>query len=200
MTKSCLLLACGALAAELSRVVQLNRWDHVRIRCLPPELHNRPDRIPEAVRMKLTEYRDRFDTVFVAYGDCGTGGKLDAVLDEFGVERLPGAHCYEFYTGAPDFGDIAEAEAGTFYVTDFLVRHFERIVRRGLGLDGRPELATLYFGNYRRLLYLAQEKAAELQELAESHARFLGLDYAYRFTGTRHVEHELEKRLSLQCQ
>lgn len=195
MTKTCLLLACGALAPELAYIAKLNNWQHVRIRCLPPELHNRPDRIPDVVRARLEEDRDRYDNIFVAYGDCGTAGKLDKVLDEFGVERLPGAHCYEFYTGGDSFAAIAETEPRTYYVTDFLVRHFDRIVRKGLGLDERPELIPVYFGNYRKLLYLAQRDNPELQQQAAAHATFLRLDYDWRLTGVESVKRVLEKKL-----
>jgi hypothetical protein len=92
----------------------------------------------------------------VAYGDCGTGGELDRVLGEEGIERIPGAHCYEFFAGGPLFAALSEAEAGTFYLTDFLLRHFDRLVVRGLGLDRHPELFPMYFGHYRKLVYLSQ--------------------------------------------
>lgn len=195
MTKTCLLLACGALAPELVHIARLNGWQHLQVQCLPPELHNRPAEIPAAVRTKLEEYRGDFDRIFVAYGDCGTAGELDKVLSQFGVERLPGAHCYEFYSGDGKFAAYADAEPATYYLTDFLVRHFDRIVRKGLGLEDRPELLPVYFGNYRRLLYLAQRDDPELRKQAESHARFLGLEFDWKLTGLGHVERELEQKL-----
>ena len=195
MTKTCLLLACGALAPELVHIARLNGWQHVQIQCLPPELHNRPAEIPAAVRTKLEEYRGDFDRIFVAYGDCGTAGELDKVLSQFGVERLPGAHCYEFYSGDGKFAAYADGEPATYYLTDFLVRHFDRIVRKGLGLDERPELLPVYFGNYRRLLYLAQRDDPELRTQAASHAQFLGLEFDWKLTGLGHVERELEQNL-----
>ena len=94
-----LVLACGAVARELVRIRDLNGWNHVRVRCLPAALHNTPEAIPSAVAAGLDRARGDFDRVFVAYGDCGTGGRLDRVLAERGIERLPGAHCYAFLAG-----------------------------------------------------------------------------------------------------
>ncbi|MGI9247582.1 MAG: DUF1638 domain-containing protein, partial [Woeseiaceae bacterium] len=165
MTAKILLIACGALAHELVQLVRLNQWEQVRIQCLPPGLHNQPDKIPAAVRAQIEKRRDTYERIFVAYGDCGTGGKLDDVLSEYGIERLPGAHCYEFFSGSNNFSSLAQAEAGTFYLTNFLTRHFDRLVRKGLGLDKRPELKDLYFGNYRRLVFLAQDDNPELREM-----------------------------------
>ena len=195
MNRKMLVLACGALAHELVAIVRQNRWTHVRVRCLPPDLHNRPEEIPGAVRRQIEESRDQFEHIFVAYGDCGTGGKLDAVLTEYGVERLPGAHCYEFYSGDREFAALAEEEAGTFYLTNFLVRHFNRLVRKGLGLDERPELKDLYFGNYRRLVFLAQSEDSQLDDLARQHAAFLGLEYQNQLTGSRKVEGCLQEQV-----
>jgi len=181
--KPVLLLACGALAREIIAVQQLGGWEHVVLECLPAQLHNTPDKIPGAVRAKLEESRDRYSKVFVGYADCGTGGQLDAVLEEYGAERIPGAHCYEFYAGPRSFAEFSEAELGTFYLTDFLVRHFESLVYRGLGLDRHPELLPIYFGNYKRLLYLAQTESEELEALAREYAERLGLEYHHHFTG-----------------
>ncbi len=181
--RSVLLLACGALARELLALKRLGGWDHVSIECLPARLHNTPREIPEAVRAKLEEVKDRYDEVFVAYADCGTGGRLDAVLDEYGVERLPGAHCYEFFAGAERFAALHEEELGTFYLTDFMVRQFDAIVIRGLGLDRHPELRPVYFGNYRRVVYLAQTQSPQLVAKARECAERLGLEFETCFTG-----------------
>jgi len=178
-----LLIACGAIAGELMRIRRLNGWDHVDLQCLPPELHNRPERIPAAVRTKIEAWASLYKKVFVAYADCGTGGALDRVLDEYGIERIPGAHCYEFFTGTKAFENLAAAEPGSFYLTDFLTRNFERLVIKGLGLDRHPQLKTVYFGNYRRLVYLAQSDSRELQNMARRHAQKLGLDFEYRHGG-----------------
>ena len=183
-----LLIACGALGRELTAVVAANGWHDVQVQCLPADLHNRPDRIPEAVREKIRAGRARFACILVAYADCGTGGLLDRVLEEEGVERLPGAHCYEFYAGTPAFTALADAEPGSFYLTDFLVRHFDRLVIRELGIERHPELTSQYFGNYRRLVYLAQSEDAQLQGQARGAAARLGLEYRYRFTGYGELE------------
>jgi Protein of unknown function (DUF1638) len=182
-TGRALIIACGALAREIAALRRANGWTAVDICCLPPELHNRPERIAPAVQQKIRAHRDQYRSIFVAYGDCGTGGRLDAVLREEGVERLPGAHCYEFLTGAQAFAELAEAEPGTFYLTDFLTRHFERLVTRGLGLDRHPELAQEYFRNYRKLVYLAQTRSATLLESARQIAASLGLTFEQRYTG-----------------
>jgi hypothetical protein len=178
-----LIIACGALAHEITELRRANQWSELDVRCLPAELHNRPERIPGAVRDLIHASRDHYRSIFVAYGDCGTGGLLDAVLREEGVERIPGAHCYEFFATAPVFAALAEAEPGTFYLTDFLLRHFERLVIRGLGLDRHPELFATYFGNYRKLIYLAQAPAAQAQEAAQAIAARMGLQFEYRLTG-----------------
>ncbi len=186
-----LLIACGALAHEIVAIQRANGWEHISVQCLPAELHNRPERIPEAVRAKIRAGRECFEHIFVAYADCGTGGLLDAVLAEEGVERIPGAHCYEFFAGPRLFQALSEAEAGTFYLTDFLARHFERLVIRGLGLDRHPELAPLYFGNYRRLVYLAQVDDPELLARARQAAARLGLAFQHRLTGYGELERVL---------
>ena len=178
-----LIIACGALAREIMALGRANGWTAVDVRCLPPELHNRPDRIAPAVQEKIRAHRDEYRSIFVAYADCGTGGRLDAVLREEGVERLPGAHCYEFYAGAGTFAELADAEPGTFYLTDFLTRHFERLVIRGLGIDRHPELAQEYFRNYRKVVYLAQTRSAERLERARQIAAGLGLAFEHRHTG-----------------
>lgn len=178
-----LVIACGALAREIAALRRANDWTGVEICCLPPELHNRPERIAPAVREKIRAHRGEYRSLFVAYGDCGTGGRLDAVLREEAVERLPGAHCYEFFAGARTFAELAQAEPGTFYLTDFLVRHFERLVVRGLGMDRHPELAQEYFRHYRKVVYLAQTRSAGLIEQARQIAARLGLAFEHRHTG-----------------
>jgi len=190
-----LVIACGAIASELVRIKTLSKWDHIEFQCLPADLHNRPDDIPAAVKAKIESQASNFEKIFVAYADCGTAGKLDRVLDEYGIERIPGAHCYQFFAGNEIFNQYAEAEPGTFYLTDFLARHFERLVIKGLGLDRRPQLMPLYFGNYKRVLYLAQTNSEELQAMARRHADFLGLEYEYCFTSDQPLSLALEPAL-----
>jgi hypothetical protein len=178
-----LVIACGALAHEISALKRASGWSALDVSCLPPELHNRPERIPEEVRGAIRAARTRYQRIFVAYADCGTGGALDRVLADEAVERLPGAHCYEFFATAPLFAALADAEPGTFYLTDFLVRHFERLVIGGLGIDRHPQLAAQYFRHYRRVVYLAQLASAPLQRQAREIAARLGLSYEQRMTG-----------------
>ena len=140
-----LVIACGALAREVAALKRANGWTTLDVACLPPELHNRPEGIAPAVRAKIQEHRADYAGIFVAYGECGTKGALDAVLAEEGVERIPGAHCYEFFATPSTFAALADAEPGTFYLTDFLLRHFDRLVIRALGIDRHPELLADVF-------------------------------------------------------
>jgi uncharacterized protein DUF1638 len=173
-----LVIACGALATELRAVLPRT----VEVRYLPAHLHNRPERIVPAVEAIIVESGDR--PVFVAYADCGTGGALDAMLAHHpGVARLPGAHCYEVFAGAELFAELHDGEPGTFFLTDFLARHFEALVWQGLGLDRHPELLPLYFGNYTTLVYLAQISDPSLERKAKAAALRLGLGYAHQPTG-----------------
>ncbi|HWW33081.1 MAG TPA: DUF1638 domain-containing protein [Steroidobacteraceae bacterium] len=178
-----LLIACGALGREIAALRRANGWQSVDVRCLPAQLHNEPARIAPAVREEIRANRDRYRQIFVVYADCGTRGALDAVLREEGVERLPGAHCYEFLATPRVFAQLAEAEPGTFYLTDFLLRHFERLVVRTLGLDRHPELTQEYFRHYRKLVYLAQVETPGAIERARQIATRFGFDFEYRFTG-----------------
>jgi len=178
-----LVIACGALSREITALKRASGWSALDVTCLPPELHNRPERITPAVRAAISDARARYDRIFVAYADCGTGGMLDRMLAEEGVERLPGAHCYEFFATAGVFAALALAEPGTFYLTDFLVRHFETLVIKGLGLDRFPQLRDDYFGAYRRVVYLAQVDDPETTAKAKAAADRLGLAFERRFTG-----------------
>ena len=188
-----LVIACGALAHEIVALRRINNWPHMDVQCLPAELHNRPEKIPEAVRAKIQLNRDRYKSMFVAYADCGTGGLLDKVLREEGVERIAGAHCYEFFAGSTAFAEMADAEPGTFYLTDFLLTHFERLIIHGLGIDKHPELLPLYFGNYRRLIYLAQVESPDRVAAGQRAAVRLGLAYEHRVTGYGELEHSLRR-------
>ena len=199
MTASLLVIACGAIARELVRVKRENRWEQVDFRCLPPSLHNRPEQIVAAVEEAIASAKNNYERIFVAYGDCGTGGRLDAMLARHNVERLPGAHCYEFFAGGDVFGQLAEEVPGSFYLTDFLVRHFERLVIVGLGLDRHPQLMPQYFGNYQQVVYLAQAQSAELESMARGHAAFLGLAYEYRFCGDQNLTRALGQALAGNC-
>jgi len=174
-----LVIACGALARE-ALALGLN-W--IDVACLPASLHNRPERIPEAMRASIRAHRAAYDEILCLYGDCGTGGELDRVLKEEGVARIAGAHCYAFYAGEDEFAALAEEEPGTFYLTDFLARHFDALVVKGLGLDRFPHLRDSYFSGYRRVVHLAQFDDPDTTAKARAAATRLGLPYQRRFTG-----------------
>ena len=179
-----LVSGCGALAPELVELTRRAGLPAMDLACLPASLHHRPERIPAAVRARIRRARrDGYDRIFVAYADCGTGGLLDTVLDAEGIPRLEGAHCYEVFAGSAAFAALADAEPGTFWLTDFLARNFDRLVIGALGLDRHPELRDTYFGNYRRLVYLAQTEDPRLVAAARRAARRLGLAFEHRQTG-----------------
>ncbi len=196
MLETCrtLLICCGAIAREIVALVDENGWDHMEVKCLPAHLHNKPEDIPEAVRATIHGARGSYGRIYVLYGDCGTGGKLDAVLREEDVERVFGNHCYEVFAGTEELRELMAAEPGTFFVTDFLARHFDRLVIKGLGLDRYPALRDRYFGKYRKLAYLAQSHDAELDHLARRAARRLGLEFEKRYTGYGGYERFLAAR------
>jgi Protein of unknown function (DUF1638) len=180
-----LVLACGALAGELRAVLEGSDFTaHLDVEYLPANLHNRPDEIAPALRPLLQAAFDASRPVFVAYADCGTGGGLDALLRDFpGVQRLAGAHCYEVFAGSGQFGALHNEELGTFYLTDFLARHFDALVWNGLGLDHHPELRDTYFGNYRRVVLLAQSSDPDVVARARAAADRLGLAFVHQHTG-----------------
>ena len=177
-----LVLACGALVNELQAIRDLNALD-LRIECLPASLHMHPDRIPGALRTRLAQRVDEYDHILVGYADCGTAGEIDEVCDEFGATRIGGAHCYEFFAGSDRFAALHDDDPTIFYLTDFLARHFDRFVLDGLGITAHPELAELYFGNYTRVVYLAQTDDPDLDRRAQAAAARLGLAYERITTG-----------------
>ena len=187
-----LLLACGALAREIVDLIEANKWKAFDIQCLPAKWHNTPQFIVPALREKIRSNRADYKSIFVLYGDCGTGGLLDAMLVEEGVERISGPHCYAFYTGNTLFEAKAEADMTSFYLTDYLARHFDKLIWQGLGLDKHPELLSDYFGNYTKLIFLAQTQDDGLKSQAEKAASLLGLEYEYRYTGYGELESDLK--------
>jgi hypothetical protein len=178
-----LVIACGALARELLDVIKLNHLGWVDVECLPAILHNTPQLITDAVEERLDRAAGRYSQVFVGYADCGTGGMLDRMLERRGVDRLPGAHCYEFFAGSVQFAALHEADPATFYLTDYLAKHFDRLVWHGLGLDRWPQLRDEYFRNYRRLVYLSQTNRPELVTGAAEAADRLGLEFEHIHVG-----------------
>ena len=182
-------IACGALARELHALVRTHGWA-VDILGVPALLHNRPEHIPGAVRDRIRHAREHYERIVVVYGDCGTGGQLDAVLAEEGVSRVAGPHCYEMYAHV-DFDELSTAENGTFFLTDFLVREFDALIIRGLGLDRYPELRDEYFAHYRRVVYLAQQQDRALEARAIEAAARLNLPIEIRFVGYGALESRL---------
>lgn len=178
-----LLIACGALAHEILALKRMNGWDHLDLQCLPANLHLWPDRIPAAVEQAVTDHRAAYDSMFIVYADCGTGGLLQEKCKELGVEMVEGPHCYSFFEGNAAFTAKAEDEFTAFYLTDFLVRQFDAFVWRPMGLDRHPELRDMYFGNYTKLVYQAQTDDPALDAKARDCAARLGLAYERRLTG-----------------
>ncbi len=181
-----LVLACGALVSELRAVLAADGLtDHIDVRYLPANLHNRPDRIVPSLRDLLIELDpDQDRDVLLGYADCGTGGALDALIAErTNLRRLPGDHCYEFFAGSDVFSALADAELGTFYLTDFLAKHFDALVWQGLQLDRHPELLTAYFGNYTRVVLLSQTERADVLEAGQRAAEQLGLRFEHVHVG-----------------
>ena len=178
-----LIIACGALAREILALKKANGLDHVSLKCLPAELHNRPQLIPAAVQKAIQKAKPRYGSIVVAYGDCGTGGALDRVLENEDVRRIEGPHCYAFLSGMAAFESRADTDFESFYLTDFLARHFESLVIKPLGLDRHPQLRDAYFQHYKRLVYLAQTDDAALHGQAKAAAKRLGLPFETRRTG-----------------
>ena len=178
-----LVLACGALAHELIDICRLNRFDSIVVECLPAKLHMEPAKIPGALRERIGRVRNDFDQILIGYADCGTAGEIDKLCAEEGVERLPGAHCYQFFAGIERFDAMHDDDPTVFYLTDFLARHFDRFIMDGLGINQHPQLLEAYFGNYTRLCYLAQTDDPALDILAEAAAARLGLRYNRVATG-----------------
>jgi hypothetical protein len=191
-----LLIACGALAREIVDLIERNRWQAFDLQCLPAKWHNTPDKIVPAVRDKIRAAKAHYRSIFVLYGDCGTGGMLDKLLEEEGVERIDGPHCYAFFSGNENFARTSDDDFTSFYLTDYLARHFDKLIWVGLGIDRHPELLPMYFGNYTKIVYLAQTRDEDLAKKAMSAAKKLGLAYEYRFTGYGELETEMKSRLT----
>lgn len=177
-------IACGMIAREILAVnAQLGR-EHIDLKCLPANFHHHPERIAPAMDKAIMDARaEGFDRIFVGYADCGTGGELDRICEKHGVERIQGPHCFSFYLGNEIFEQAGDEHMTTFFITDFLARHFDTFMKKPLGLDRHPELRELYFAHYTTALYLAQTDDPELDQKAREAAEFLGLEYERRLTG-----------------
>jgi len=178
-----LIIACGALAKEIV-FLQKQLGFEADLQCLPAEFHNRPGKIVPELKAILDERASSYERVLIGYGDCGTGGGLDRLLEDYPTAmRLPGAHCYAFFSGLGQFNKMMEEELGSFFLTDYLVRHFDTIIIKGMGLDRFPDLKETYFKNYKRLVYVAQTKDVKLKQKAEEASLKLGLSFEYKFVG-----------------
>lgn len=179
-----LVIACGMIAREVLAVKAQLTLDHLELTCLPAELHYYPDRIAPEMDKAISSARDEgYENIFVGYADCGTGGQLDTICEKHGVQRIDGPHCFAFYQGLDQYGAVADADMTSFYATDFLCRHFDTFFMKPLGLDRHPELIRDYFGNYEKLVYLAQTDDRALTQIAQNAAALLGLRYERRLTG-----------------
>ncbi|AYD00970.1 DUF1638 domain-containing protein [Neorhizobium sp. NCHU2750] len=177
-------IACGAIAREIIATSGQQGLDHIDLNCLPAIWHAYPQKIVPGLEAAVAEARKNgFSRIFFAYADCGTGGEIDRLCEREGIERIAGPHCYSFFSGNDLFAAKAEDDLLSFFLTDFLARQFRAFVIEPLGLDRHPELRDMYFGNYRKLIYLSQEEDEDLQRKAREAADYLGLEYEYRFTG-----------------
>ena len=172
------IIACGALAHEIVHLIKINDFQHLQLFCLPANLHNKPKLIVPELEKKVTELRAAgFVNILIGYGDCGTGGKLDDFIEKENLTRIAGNHCYAFFAGLERFEDLMEQELGTFFLTDYMAKFFDHLIMRGMGIDKHPELRDMYFGNYKKLVYLAQISDEKLDREAERAAQLLGLSY-----------------------
>ena len=178
-----LFITCGAIAREVIAIKTLNKFSNVEVSCLPASWHNSPEKITPAIKKKIRTATTKFTRIFVLYGDCCSRGELDKLIEEEGVTRIPGPHCYEFFMGREEFEEAHADEPGCFYLTDYLARHFDRVVLKGLGMDRFPELLFEYFKNYKKLIYIAQTDDSSLELKARKAADRLGLEYERRIRG-----------------
>jgi len=191
-----LVIACGALAREIRALRRNYGWRYLHLKCLDPLLHNRPDRIADRLREAIERHRSHYNKIFVGYADCGTAGAIDKIIDAYGIERLPGAHCYQFFAGPNLFEELTHGDPGTFYLTDFLARNFTNLVVKSLKLNEHPDHIALYFGNYSRVVYLSQNPDDELMANARDAAKALGLHFEHFHCGYGELQGSLELLMS----
>ena len=187
-------IICGALGREVLAIIEKHGWE-AEVLGVPALDHNYPERIAPDVGKQIEAYKNQFDRLIVVFGDCGSRGALDALLKTYPeIERIAGPHCYEMY-GGQAFHDLMEEEPGTFFLTDFLLRGFEGLFVKEMGLDRFPELRDEYFRHYKRVVYLAQDPEPELYEKAQKAADFLGLALEVRQTGYGLLEERLAEMM-----
>lgn len=181
-TGGTLLIACGALAHEIVQLIEINRLENFDVQCLPARLHHRPSLIPDALEEILEQQHNNYKKVYVVYGDCGTAGGIDKVLQKYQVERIAGPHCFSFFEGNQNFASN-EDDITSFFLTDFFCRHFDKFIWREFGMDREPSMVELLFGNYKKVVYVAQTENAELKAKALEISQRLGLEFEYRYRG-----------------
>ncbi|MEM7197206.1 MAG: DUF1638 domain-containing protein [Pseudomonadota bacterium] len=178
-----MVIACGALAAEIMWLCKANNFTHIALTCLPAKWHNTPDKIAPRLEEIIIKERKHYAQILIGYGECGTQGAIDRLVEKYAVTRLPGAHCYAFFAGLAAFDAMMKQEVGSFFLTDYLARFFDSLIIKGFHLEEQHGMKGFLFGNYRRLVYLAQTQDDALQEKARAAATYLGLEYHYHFTG-----------------
>lgn len=181
-TATTLLIACGALAKEVIALTQHNNLGHIDVQCLPANLHHRPVLIPKAMQKAIEKYQPHYEKIYVIYGDCGTAGELDKVLEHYNIERIPGPHCFSFYEGNQRFSNN-EDDVTSFFLTDFFCRHFDKFMWEQYGLGKTPSMIPFVFGNYEKLVFIAQTKDQKLYNKAIEIAERLNLRFEYRYRG-----------------
>jgi hypothetical protein len=186
-------IACGALTVDIDAVARRRGWS-VRVHPLPPSLHNRPNRIGAAIEQRIEEIRPKYSRIAIAYADCGSYGAVGSVCDKQGIPGLEGNHCYDLYAGADAIAQLSAEDPGTYFLTDFLVVAFDKVVWSGLSLDRFPELLTDFFGNYHRVVWLAAKRTPDMERVALRAAAKLGLPLEIRDVSgpNGHLERALE--------
>jgi hypothetical protein len=188
-------IACGAIATHISHITTSHGLD-VTIYPLPPLLHNQPAKIAGEVEKTYLEIKDKHSKCAVAYADCGTYGALDTVIEKFGLKRLGGNHCYDIFAGKEKIAALMESDAGTYFLTDFLVKSFHRSVIVELGLDKRPDLRDDYFKHYNKMIWLAQNPTAELTDMAQTAADLIGLKLEIDVVGEGSLKEQILELLN----
>ena len=188
-------IACGAIATHISHITSSQGLD-VTIYPLPPLLHNQPAKIAGEVEKTYLEIKDKHSKCAVAYADCGTYGALDTVIEKLGLKRLGGNHCYDIFAGKEKIAALMESDAGTYFLTDFLVKSFHRSVIVELGLDKRPDLRDDYFKHYNKMIWLAQNPTEELTTMAQAAADLIGLTLEIDVVGEGSLKEQILELLN----
>jgi hypothetical protein len=184
------IIICGALGKEVTDIVKKHGWD-AEVTAIPAVVHVYPERIAQSVEERILEWRQKYSRLIVLFGDCGSKGAVDQMLAKYpDIERIAGPHCYEFY-GGDLFDNLIKEEPGTYLLTDFMVRTFQGLIIKSMGLDNFPQLKKEYFHNYKRVVYLAQVDDDKLKQKAQEIAEYLELPLTIIHTGYGPFEQRL---------